>query len=40
MSWCKSIIKKYAIVGLDEIVVTQEINLVKNTEQDWIDNHS
>ena len=28
------------IVGLDEIVVTKVIDLVNDTEQDWIDNRS
>ena len=29
-----------SIVGLDEIMVTQEIDLVKDTKQDWIDDRS
>ena len=29
-----------SIVGLDEIVVPKEIDLVNDTEQDWIDDHS
>ena len=28
------------LVGLDEIVVPQEIDLVNDTEQDWIDDCS
>ena len=29
-----------SIVGLDEIVVSQEINLINDTDQDWIDDRS
>ena len=29
-----------SIVGLDKIVMPQEINLVNETEPDWIDDHS
>ena len=29
-----------SLVGLDEVLVPQEINLVKDTEQDWIDDCS
>ena len=29
-----------SIMGLDEIVAPQVIDLVDGTEQDWIDDHS
>ena len=29
-----------SIVGPDKIVVSQEIDLINKTDQDWIDNHS
>ena len=29
-----------SLVGLDKLVVPQEIDLVKDTEQDWIDDCS
>ena len=29
-----------SLLGLDEVVVPQEIDLVNDTEQDWIDNRS
>ena len=29
-----------SLVGLDEVVVPQEIDLVNDTEQDWIDDCS
>ena len=29
-----------SLVGLDEVVVRQEVDLVNDTEQDWIDDCS
>ena len=29
-----------SIVGLDEVVVSQEIDLINDTDQDWIDDRS
>ena len=30
----------YSIVGLGEVVVSQEIDLINDTDKDWIDDHS